>query len=86
MFTLLVIEFLPAELKGRLLQIREQDEHVQSKNSSTWWHMYTCQQPLPFLTQEAFFHIEKEGMEVVSPHALQLYAYTCTCTQNGIFH
>ena len=26
-----VIEFLPAELKSRLSQIREQDEHVQSK-------------------------------------------------------
>ena len=88
--TLLVIEFLPAELKGRLLQIREQDEHVQSKNSNTLWHMYTCQQSLPLLTQEAFLCIEKGGMEVDTPHSY-IHVHLDVCTfmymqQNDIFH
>lgn len=34
-----VIEFLPAELKSRLLQVRELDEQVQGK-SNTYMYMY----------------------------------------------
>ena len=35
-----VIEFLPAELKARLSQIREQDEDLQSREISIHVHVY----------------------------------------------
>ena len=38
-----VIEFIPAELKSRLCQMREQDEHVQSMSVClAHAHTYTC--------------------------------------------
>lgn len=55
---------------------------MQSKNSSTLWHIYTCQQSLPLLTQEAFLFIEKGGMEVDTPHSyihVDVCTYVCTC-------
>ena len=40
-FVNVVIEFLPAELKVRLQNIHEQDEHVQSEHESA--HVYCIQ-------------------------------------------